>query len=475
MITESRGNKTAHVIFSCLMLLFIYMFALVIEDTRAFYDRPYIYITAASFITLVIQVYQMKKAGLPIVGIVCIFIILVHIFHFGNYYIKALGKEEFFLFENWWEEGIFEKARMGLYALMAVQGLHIGILINKVRVKNMAGYKYEKEYTEDQKAAAIRFVGGALLLISAPFRLMWDYRAITANTGIYQGVATSGGLIDDLQVLFIPALICFMYGNMKNKKFNKVLFFVYIIGAVFVMTSSGARRQYITGIVAMFVFYYNTYMKGQKKKNIFTYILLGLSGVVLLNILYLIRSYRKTALGVGTIIFEHIDELFSLNFIWETIAEFGITGNALLYAMRHFPQRIPFQLGRTYLYSAIYIAPVGWIIKLKASVGGMLYSITGNAVGGSVLADLFANFGWYSVFFAIIVGFVIAKISETKGYGIKSATGYAVGSIILSYARGGLLETLRPVVIVIVVMYFGCKLYFEILERKGSNGKIAIR
>lgn len=472
MPNKNNRVKSTSLIFAYFVLILLLLASYVLIGNSHYLNNSYKYVTALSLITLIIQLYQTKKAGISNMSVISVFVILLHIFHCGNFYVKAFGKEEFFIFGEWFSSDLECKTQMGLCVVCMIQAIHIGVLtyLHSLRNKNIE-YKFVRKYSDKQKEKALWFVGWILLAITTPFRLMWDYNAIleSAMYGEYSGVTAANGLADDLQVLFIPSLICIMCGKKSNKRFNQVVMVIYIIGAVFVMTASGARRQYITGIFAILIYYYNTFMKqSKKKKNLFAYGIYFVLAMVMFNLLYLIRAYRKVSLGIVAIVINNFGELFSLNFIWETIAEFGITGNALVYAIDYLPEVFPYQYGKTFLFSTIYILPVGWLVKLQASVGAMLFKYTGNAVGGSVLTDLFANWGWFSCFAAIVMGYLIAALSNLNGNGkeIKSVVGYATGSIILSYARGGTLETLRPIVTFIFIVYFLSKVYFEFLERK---------
>ena len=422
-------------------------------------QNNYFYITLLSLLTLLIQLYQMKKIGISMLSVIPIFIILLHLFHFGYYYVQAFGKEEFFIFQNPFLQGMEEKAIMGIFILCVIQAFHCGVIITCSEDPTIKHeLRFAEGHAEENKNRAAYMAGIALLLISAPCRLIWDIRAIAESilNGVYGGITASSGLLDDLQFLFIPAIICIMWGKKNSPKFVKIILVIYTLAAVYVMSASGARRQYITGIFALIIAYYQLFYIGKNKKvNILSILVFGVLCLILFNTLFLIREYRHTSLGIMYLLSNHFNEFFSLDFVWETLAEFGITVESTKYAMEYFPNTIPWQYGMTYLASIIYIVPVGWLIKLNASVGGLIYAVSGRAVGGSAITDLYANFGWFAILVAPFAGILLSKLESINSNSNNLITlyGLSTGSLILSYARGGFLEILRPIVYSIIIIY----------------------
>lgn len=422
-------------------------------------QNNYIYITVISLLTLSLQLYQMRKMGISLLSVVPAFIILLHLFHFGYYYLQAFGKEEFFIFQNPFLQEMEEKAIMGILILCVIQAFHCGVII---MCSDNSINRYEltiaEGHTSESKNRAAYIAGIVLLFISAPCRLLWDLHAIAESNlnGVYSGITASSGLIDDLQFLFIPAIICIMWGKKNSPRFVKTILIIYILAAIYVMSASGARRQYITGIFALIITYYQLfYFRKNKKINILSILLFGALCLVLFNTIFLIREYRHTSLGIMYLLSNHFNDFFSLNFVWETLAEFGITVESTEYAMEYFPSTIPWQFGMTYLASIVYIVPLGWLIKLNASVGSLIYAVSGRAVGGSAITDLYANFGWFSILAAPFAGILLSKLESINSNSDDLITlyGLSTSSLVLSYARGGFLEILRPIIYSIIVIY----------------------
>ena len=419
-------------------------------------------ITTISFFLIALSLFQMHSINIPILSFTGVFLILLHIFCLGNYYIKAFGKEEYYLFGDWFRTDIDLKVSTGLFALCVIEAIFIGMLFYIEHEKDSLNndFRFFKRFNDGQKKNIIIITGYILLAITLPCRLYADYKNILTSSinGEYAGFTGFVGVVDDIQTLFIPALICFLYGKRENKRLCRTIIIIYLFLCIIVMAASGSRRYYITAIIAVFLFYYNTKGSAKRKSNPFTIICIGVSSVLILNLMTMIRSYRHTALGIGYLLKNHADDLFSLDFLWESFTEFGLTGNVIYYAQKHFPSQVRFQLGYTYIASLIYILPIGWFVSLRASIGSVLYSITGAAVGGSIVADLYGNWGWFSVVPALVLGYIIAKICYTNNMAnkasIKGVVCYAAGYEMLNYVRASTSEIVRYTAYTIIAIYF---------------------
>lgn len=413
-------------------------------------------IACISLILLLLHLIQTKCLGIPIISVTSVFIILSHVFNLGYYYLKLFEKEDFFLFGDWFKYDLDTKVNSGMFSIIAVHCVVMGIVIAQDWNMQKSVYTtYEMDESNEAEIIAIRNVGIVLLFITLPCRLYWDYLMIRQSfiSGGYVGGVESSGLVGDIQTLFVPAFLCYLY-SLKNKKSFKLWVFSYVGICIVVMMLSGSRRYYVTGIIIIAIFYLKEY-KANKKKNFFKYLLIAYGGIILLNLMTYIRNSRLASSNDAF----SISLLFSLDFLWETFSEFGITGNVSYYACKYFPSLSKFLFGQTYLGAIVYILPIGWLISLKASVGSIIYALSHNAVGGSYIGDLFANWGWFSIPFAILTGLLIGSIcnevderSDIKSVVLK----YAVGYFVINYVRSSTLEILRGsvyTIILITVLY----------------------
>ena len=457
------------------LLIMMGVFYALIGESDFFKEYGYYVVAIGSAVLLAIAFIELRKSNVGMLSFSCVFILLLHIFSFGNFYLKALGLEEYYLFGDWFRSDRELKSASGYFALCTSEAILIGILISLQKTRNHS-CEYNLFLGLDEKATKrILYRAGCILFaVTLPCRLYIDYTYILQSslTGEYQGFSGMLGLADDLQTLFIPALICIMYGKRERVLFCKAILMIYTILCAFVMAASGSRRYYVTAILAIFLFYFNTKPNADRKKhhNPFAAVGLIMAGIMVLNFMTMIRNYRHSVLGILGIFQGHAEDLFSLDFLWESMSEFGLTGNVVYHSFKHFPSSVRFQYGFSYLASFIYILPIGWLIHLEPSIGNILYNLTGSAVGGSLVADLYGNFGWFALFPAILLGYVISNIcyadKRIKKTSVKTAVSYASCYSLINYVRSSTPEIMRYTAYTIISIYF-LSMFLKHYESKG--------
>ena len=229
---------------------------------------------------------------------------------------------------------------------------------------------------------------------------------------------------------------------------------------VLVMALSGNRRLYITSLVGLvFYFYYEYPWKKHEKWKI---ILFGILGITVLNYIELIRKYRFLGLGANFFSAITFSDLFSLNFLWDILAEFGLTSHAIYYDFMYITRFSDLYLGKTFLTAIIYIVPIGFIINVNEQAASIIERLSGSAVGGSMINDLFVNWGWAGLFVAPFVGYFIARLGyrsvERGKISFENIYMFFVFPMILGYARGDIFEVLRPAAY-IYILFFLCTKY----------------
>lgn len=472
------------------ILFFLVIFAVFAKNNSWDVEVWTMCICILSFFTLLCQIASLKYYEIGIINIITFFFILNHIFNFGYYYIHLFAKDDFLiLFTNWFTRNFDVKINAALFSLCAIQAIFCGVIIYIYRQKKLLilDYKISIGIEDELKEEMVFWVGVLLLIVSMPCKLYWDFQQVTLSTisAEYAGGFSQSGLVDDIQVLFIPALVCLISGKKNNKKkFAQIIMILYMVYSILIMTMSGARRAYITGILALFVFYNDFFSsKNHNRYKFIKSIGLLIMAIVCLNFLTLIRDSRHSALGLSAIFEGNFSDLFSIDFIWETLAEFGITGSVIYFSVFFVPNLFNYMYGSMYLSSIVYILPIGWLVKLNNASGGVIinklaqsYKMTISSVGGSVLGDLYINWGWFSIIAAVILGYLIGKVAyiskkESEGINLKNIVAYSTGIVILNYARSSTSEILRPIVFVFASIYIGFWLILQQYKKKGYMDK----
>lgn len=471
------------------VLLFLVVFSVSIKNNSWNIEKWTICICILSFFLLLCQIITLKYYGIGIINIITFFFIFNHIFNFGYYYIHLFKKDEFLiLFTNWFAKNFDVKVNAALFSICAIQAIFCGVIRYIYLQKDVYvwDYKISIGIENDLKQEIVFGIGILLLIVSMPCKLYWDFQQVMLSTisAEYAGGFSQSGLVDDIQVLFTPALICLISGKKNNKKkFAQIVMILYMVYSVVIMTMSGARRAYITGILALFVFYNDFFSSENRHKYKFLKnIMILIMMIICLNFLTLIRDSRHSALGIGAIFAGNFRDLFSIDFIWETLAEFGITGSVIYFSVYFVPTFFKYMYGSMYLASMVYILPVGWLIKLSNASGGVIinnlaqsHKMTISSVGGSVLGDLYINWGWLSLVAAVILGYLMGKITyiskkDSDGINLKNIIAYSTGIVILNYARSSTSEILRPLFLIFISIYILFLLILYQYRKKGISG-----
>lgn len=467
-------------IFVLIMLMFV---SKVMCDISFIIDKGYIYVSMLSFAFVIYQLIVLKRCfDVDIISTISIFVILLHVFNFGNFYLKTFGKEEFYIFfKDWFADDLFNKVKVGFWAICIIQALFSGICIYLSKGERaFVDYRRFEGRSDSEKRKAIQFCGLVMFILSFPCRVYWDVNQIVlGQVSGYVGGFSQVGLIDDIAFLFAPSLICLMYAKKKNKKFCLRVFLFYVLYTTVVMTLSGARRAYITSLIAVFVFYYESFLKnsdgnaGKKKHGVLFYFTIVIIAMILLNFLTIVRDYRHSVMLMNTGMAGQWSDLFSLDFIWDVFGEFGLTGIPLYYAHQYFITEIPCYYGLNLLLSIVFILPIGWMFNYTFVTTRLMDQIHFNGLymntglGSSILCELYGDFGRITPLFAVIAGYVLASFCTTNSKGnddtsIKMVTRYCLSIVIINYVRGSTSEVFRNGGYVIIFIYMLTMLYFSI-------------
>lgn len=454
------------------ILIFLVIFSMLVKNNSWDIENWTICICILSLFTLLCQFITLKHYKIGIVNIITFFFVFNHIFNFGYYYIHLFKKDDFLiLFTNWFTKKFDVKVNAALFSLCAIQAIFCGVIryIYLQKDRYILDYKIAIGVKNELKEKIVFVVGILLLIVSMPCKLYWDIQQVMLSeiSSEYAGGFSQSGLVDDIQILFLPALICLISGKKNNKKkFAQMVMILYMIYSVLIMTMSGARRAYITGILALFVFYNDFFSsKNHNRYKFLKGIAFVIMAIICLNFLTLIRNSRHSVLGISAIFTGNIGDLFSVDFIWETLAEFGITGSVIYFSVYFVPSLLGYMYGSMYLSSIVYILPIGWLIKLNNASGGIIinklaqsHRMTISSVGGSILGDLYINWGWFSIIAAVILGYLIGKVvyvakEKSEDINLRNIIAYSTGIVILNYARSSTSEILRPICLIFASIY----------------------
>ena len=213
--------------YNIIIVFALLLFSLVWGQDHVVIEKSYVFVTALSAFTLLFSLWQLRKMSVNIISFSSFFLILLHVFTFGYYYLKAFGKEQFYIYADWFSSDLEIKCEIGLFAICAIEAIFTGMLISlhNEKSKKKKDYKFAQSLDEERKKGIVFTAGIILFLLTFPCRLYIDYISIvtTRINGEYAGFSGIVGVIDDLQTLFIPSLLCLMFGKRDNKKFCHIV------------------------------------------------------------------------------------------------------------------------------------------------------------------------------------------------------------------------------------------------------------
>lgn len=449
-----RLNNIRHVLlpFTFVLGIMIGLYGYFWGETKVSLEQGSMVITVLSISLLCLHFWELKYIGIKLISVIGAFILGCNFFSFGEFYVCAFGYSDLLVYPTWFNTDFDIKYQTGFYMLAAIDMTVIGILYYFVYSKK---HLREKVVHRDLSDLDWVKVGAVFLAIGLPCRLYWDYLNILlgSSANMYSGGAVVSGLLDDFQIFFIPGLICVLHGLRKYKTFSLSVIGLVMAIEVVVMAGSGNRRLYITSLVGLiFYFYYEYPWKRHSKWKMGLFAGLGM---VILNFIELIRKYRFLGLGANFFAAIEFTDLFSLNFIWDSLAEFGLTSHAIYYDFLYFPSASGFYWGKTFLTAIVYIIPMGFIVNVNKQAASIIEKLSGSAVGGSIVNDLFVNWGWTGLMVAPFVGHFIARLSYRKAergrINFENIYMFFVFPMVLGYARGDIYEVLRPAAYIFIL------------------------
>ena len=448
------------------LILLCVFFALLVADWQNILSDDNWAIKSAilSLVSLGSNIYFFITNNRRIGDFRVIFLIMTYPFMFGRVWIAALGMEKM---TSWWLQDYFSTSvlyKTSLFCLCCIQASFLGLFFASEKAERVfRDYLSATVIADHNRTVRLYNTGLILILIAIPCRLITDVHAIIQGLGSRQYGAIEGitGFWDDFAFLLIPGVICIMESRPRSKmKWMLGLSFYFAV----VMIMTGDRRYYVTGILALGLYYVNK-MRKTKKKGIGKTIIYTVLVVFGLNFLEVIRSIRNGELGlVSSFLSNYGDRLFdfSTTFV-DVFGEFGISFYSAASIVEYIPNSLPFQLGLSIIGSLVTIIPFGnRFLYSVAEPSNIINSYTHLTVGSSIFGDLYANFGLFAIFFSLILGILLRKwffYLSKKKTGLSVVLCYTSYYILINLVRSSFLEIVRPFswcVLIPLVIYNLC-------------------
>ena len=391
------------------------------------------------------------------------FILFCYLFIFGRIYLYAFTDGSFIFWDLEKNYTSLNMLSMGMYGLCGIQSLFLGFFIkNRDNFNNLE--RIIKEIS-DNKSNLLFYIGVFCFIVGLIATLYTDYTKIISTQTInsYRNLELDIGLIDDLAILYLSGTIMIIWSNYLSKKSQIIFITTILIYNLVVMMLSGDRRYQMSAVIMLLVLIMYKY---DFKFNVFKLILFGLITLIILNLLYIIREFRDGELSnILMYVFSNLDQLFSLNALYETLSEFGLSFYSLCNVGKYIPSYFSFQYGYTFVVSLTAILPLGLMNSSffeSASYSNIINNIEGSHVGATVLGDFYINFGWFSIPLLILFGYLIYKIMYTSYNKNKQwmiIKFFILFYIFISLPRATISQTIRMIFIGVFIPYFLCTIF----------------
>ena len=438
-----------------LLLTFLYLFLVYYGNDFNLTKNWEVVVSYVSIALIIYQLYVMIKLNITLFDFRFVFLLMTYLFMFGQIWLLGFGFEDLLLYpmKSYSDNLLFES---GFFTLCYTQALFIGFVGTGNRRIRTTAFFFRIQ--EEKLNKLVYRTGIILLVLAMPFKIYRDFYSLFYIRAIgYYANAPAFGPAKDIEVLFIPSILCILFSNTKSRRANTFLIVITVIYSIVIMVLTGDRRYYVTGLIALLMGYFKLYKKNISARAL---VLFGVFIVFMMNLLSLIRSTRHLHLHtIGEFFTANIPGLISTTFLTETLAEFGVTFFTVVIAMKIIPTYYPYQYGLSFFGSIPSILPIGWAVGdffRRVSVFRVLNSIEGRTLGSSLPGELYANFGWFGILGAIIVGIVLSKVvsntpDRTKQNSFLEARNFSLLYILINYVRASTIEMLRQTLIVFLV------------------------
>ncbi|MFH5881251.1 O-antigen polymerase [Liberiplasma polymorphum] len=407
-------------------------------------------ISVISFFSLIFQVIVLKFEKFRVWEYQIISIVLLHIFMFGRIYLNALELDD----NIYWNLlNSFDNKILYNSSLIVLAGI-MTVFVSFVLTKQKHSFIKDFNLIKKQNISALYNTGLILFLISLPFRLFEDIRAIllVQFSQSYSALNSTFGLFREPAKLFLPSLIFILvFLFVSHKRSYKTILLTSIAYFILIMIFTGDRRYQTLSILSILALHmYLTNIKLFTFKTIF-YIIFA---ILFIDVLTILSELRLNEFTLNSFITNYGSEY---GIIYRVFRSFGYSIFSVAQVYKYIPNIINYQYGLSFVGSIISILPIGWLLPgffEKVSISNYLYSTTNIPTGGSIIGDSYANFGLFYIVFLLLFYMFISKImhfSKMKNDLLKIVLYYSLFPLILNLVRASFFEIFRTVIIVTIV------------------------
>lgn len=354
-----------------------------------------------SVILIILSIFYLKLSfDINIFSFSSLFIICLWLFHCGqimNYGLDIKGTNYLF-FMDYGSELSSIKAFVFYFASQILFTIFIGI-----------GNKKSINYRSIEFSRIPKYLPFFLFAIGIGPRLYYDFSYL--NYGLlngYHGTALYIPQFVNTLAFFADAAVLMKLLTFGEKKSATVLF-VIVVAYKSIMMLSGSRQESFVFII-MFSYIYFFINKKVKTRQLLIYVIIG---YFILAFIMTVGEIRVGSFQSISVFFDIFLEKASLGFFGDMFGEFGSAFTTLVKTINDTPSQVQYGFGLSYVTGILSAIPT-FVSKIPVLSDMTAYIVQYRGIanfGGSILGELFFNFGWIGLCVTPIIGRLIGNIN----------------------------------------------------------------
>ena len=359
----------------------------------------------ADIILVQVIAYNSKKAF----NFYYIFISALALFHFGQIFtyifdIEIVVTNAYDLFDMYSEKTLLTTLKF------CVKGYNLIALFGYIFAYKDQELENTQQVADNENTDVIYNFGICAFWILLLPLLLYDITFL--RMGLAYGYEAkymyTNSLLASVDVYYPACVMCIMIAAPKESKAWKYYYIFIIVRMALQMFIVGNRGPLIINLI-IYELIRNTYHSSEKKKKLKAfYVVIGLAVAVLISFIAVSRGEKEVNFS---------EFLTEYNFIALFLSEFGSTLITPILVVLY-TGRFGFLAGKTYLGGLAALLPFSsqYMSEVRSymNVGALMnpYSPNKGALGGSLFADMYINYGESAILISIIMGIIVGVVSS---------------------------------------------------------------